>query len=189
MVLQYGHGLLGSYDEARGDYLAAMANENRWVLLAQDWKGMSDQDAGYVTLMLATDLSDFEIIPDRGIQGLSELILGLRFVRNTLAADPLVQYGGRSVIDPTRAGYYGNSQGAILVLQKKVLSRHGECHDPTHAATVRTTSKCREQYSVAQFNLWGGESVGRRRLAYDKLRCVVRTNANSEKLPSGVEVG
>ena len=114
MVLQYGHGLLGSYDEARGDYLAAMANENRWVLLAQDWKGMSDQDAGYVTLMLATDLSDFEIIPDRGIQGLSELILGLRFVRNTLAADPLVQYGGRSVIDPTRAGYYGNSQGGIL---------------------------------------------------------------------------
>lgn len=114
MVLQYGHGLLGDRGEARADYLAELADENRWVILAQDWKGMSEADAGFISLMLATDLSNFEIVTDRSIQGLSEVVHGLRFTRNTLAGDPLLAYDGKPVIDPARVGYYGNSQGGIL---------------------------------------------------------------------------
>lgn len=114
MILQYGHGLLGDLDEARADYLAQLADANRWVILAQNWTGMSGEDAGPITLMLATDLSDFEIVPDRTIQGFTELMSGLRLTANALAADPLLQYDGQPVIDGTRAGYYGNSQGGIF---------------------------------------------------------------------------
>ncbi|MBA2320157.1 MAG: hypothetical protein H0V89_03290 [Deltaproteobacteria bacterium] len=114
MILQYGHGLLGDLGEARADYLAQLADTNRWVILAQNWTGMSGADVGPITLMLATDLSDFEIIPDRTIQGFTELMSGLRLAANALAADPLLQYGGLPVIDGTRAGYYGNSQGGIF---------------------------------------------------------------------------
>ncbi len=114
MVLQYGHGLLGSRDEARADYLADLADENRWVILAQDWIGMSEADAGVVALMIANDVSDFEIITDRSIQGLSEVVQGLRFTRSTLLDDPLLAYDGKRVIDPSKVGYYGNSQGGIL---------------------------------------------------------------------------
>jgi hypothetical protein len=114
MILQYGHGLLGSYTEANADYLAQLADANRFVILAQDWTGMAERDAGPITLMLVSDLSDFEIIPDRTIQGFSELMSGLRLARNALAADPLLSYGGKPVIDGTRAGFYGNSQGGIF---------------------------------------------------------------------------
>jgi hypothetical protein len=114
-VIQYGHGLLGNYDEARGGYLAELADRNRWVLFAQNWIGMSSFDAGYVTLMLATDASGFEIIPDRTVQGLTEWAVGARLARGALVDDPSFVYGGRSVIDPARAPvFYGNSQGAIV---------------------------------------------------------------------------
>ena len=40
MVLQYGHGLLGSKGEARTGYLSEMANRYGWVVVASDWVGM-----------------------------------------------------------------------------------------------------------------------------------------------------
>jgi hypothetical protein len=114
-VIQYGHGLLGDYSEARGDYLAQLADRNRWVLFAQNWTGMSEADAPYVTLMLATDVSGFEMVPDRTVQGLSEWAVGLRLARGALVDDPSFAIDGAPVIDPTLDPvYYGNSQGAIL---------------------------------------------------------------------------
>ena len=114
MVLQYGHGLLGDYSEAEADYLAQIADTNRFVIFAQDWTGMCQDDAGPITLMLVSDLSDFEIIPDRTIQGFTELMSGLRLATHALASDPLLSWNGKPVIDGSRAGYYGNSQGGIF---------------------------------------------------------------------------
>jgi hypothetical protein len=114
-VLQYGHGLLGDFGEARSSYLAELADTNRWVLVAQNWTGMSGEDAPFITLMMALDVSDFEVIPDRTTQGLSEWVVGARLATGALGAAPELQFGGRSVIDSSLPPiYYGNSQGAIL---------------------------------------------------------------------------
>ncbi len=113
-ILQYGHGLLGTYDEARGDYLASLASEHRFVILAQDWTGMATDDAGALTLMLATDVSRFRMIPERSQQGFVELMAGLHMARTSLVAHPDLQVDGVSVIDPDQFAFYGNSQGGIL---------------------------------------------------------------------------
>jgi hypothetical protein len=114
-VLQYGHGLFGSLDEARTGYLGELADRNRWVVFAQTWTGMSTLDAAAVTLMLARDISDFEALPDRTTQGFSEFVVGARFARGALVDDPNLAFDGQPVIDPDLdLVYYGNSQGAIL---------------------------------------------------------------------------
>lgn len=114
-LVQYGHGLLGDYEEARADYLAKLADDNRWVLMAQNWTGMSTIDAPGITLMIALDLSDFESVPDRTTQGFGEWAAGARLGRGALAQDPALQFGGLGAIDPSLPpAFYGNSQGAIL---------------------------------------------------------------------------
>ncbi|MEQ1504031.1 MAG: hypothetical protein ABMB14_17445 [Myxococcota bacterium] len=114
-VVQYGHGLFGDVDEARSGYLGELIDANRWVLIAQNWTGMSSADAPYITLMLTLDLSDFDMIPDRTTQGFVEWVVGLRLARGALADDPALAFGGASVIDPAlEPVFYGNSQGAIF---------------------------------------------------------------------------
>lgn len=114
-LLQYGHGLLGDLGEARGDYLSALIDESRMVLWAQNWTGMSTDDAPYITLMMALDVSDFDVIPDRTVQGLTEWVVGANLAVGAFASLPEAQLSGQSVIDTTRPPvFYGNSQGAIL---------------------------------------------------------------------------
>ena len=114
-LVQYGHGLFGSYDEARAGYLSALADENRYVIFAQDWTGMATLDAATIALTLALDVSDFVSLPDRTTQGFTEWVVGARLAVGPLAADPSLSFGGASVVDPALGvAYYGNSQGAIL---------------------------------------------------------------------------
>ncbi|MEQ1569680.1 MAG: hypothetical protein ABMA64_28855 [Myxococcota bacterium] len=114
-VVQYGHGLLGDLGEAESSYLQALANAHRWVLVAQNWTGMATEDAGYITLMLALDPSDFEILPDRTLQGFTEWVVGGRLAVGALASDPNLVFGGSPVIDRALPPqFYGNSQGAIF---------------------------------------------------------------------------
>lgn len=114
-ILQYGHGLFGDLEEARTGYLSELADENRWVVLAHNWTGMSIYDVAWITLMLSLTPSDFPGIPDRTQQGLTEWMVGLRLASRELVADETFQFGGRPVIDPALTPvYYGNSQGAIL---------------------------------------------------------------------------
>ena len=113
-VLQYGHGLLGSYDEAKTGYLSQMADDFGWVILATSWTGMKEQDLPAVLNVMSTDASRFPIIPERSHQGFIEAMAALRMVQGDLASDPSVTFDGVSVIDPETFSYYGNSQGAIL---------------------------------------------------------------------------
>lgn len=114
-VMQYGHGLLGSLGEGRSGYLSELIDANRWVLIGQNWTGMSELDALYIPLMLSFDPSDFHAIPDRTQQGFSEWTAGLRMILGDLADDDALSFGGQPVIDRSlQPVYYGNSQGAIL---------------------------------------------------------------------------
>jgi len=114
LILQYGHGLLGDYGEARTGYLSAMADDNRWVVLAMNWDGMSEADYGEIVIMLASDVSGFRMIPERSLQGFIQKMYALRALRGDLGQDDALVYDGASVVDPDRFAYYGNSQGAIM---------------------------------------------------------------------------
>ncbi len=118
IMLQYGHGLLGDLSEARTGWLASFANDNSYVIFAMTWTGMSEYDVGPITLMLATDISDFGLLPERCQQGFVEWVYGLRMMQTSFVNDPNIVYPGPggdiSLIDGAKLGYYGNSQGAIL---------------------------------------------------------------------------
>lgn len=114
MVLQYGHGLLGSKGEARAGYLGEMANDYKWIIVASDWVGMAEEDVSAITLMLALEPGEFAMLPERSMQGFVQKDLALRAVRGALGQDEALSVDGVSLIDPGRVGYYGNSQGGIL---------------------------------------------------------------------------
>ena len=71
---------------------------------------MSHDDVPAAALMLGTDLSNFAMIPDRCHQGVLNALLLMRLVCSpAFVDDEHVVFNGRSVIDPTRRYYYGNS--------------------------------------------------------------------------------
>ena len=77
-ILQYGHGLFGSYEEVEyssSSYLYEDATNYGYVLAASTWLGLSGQDVPAVASILVTDLSDIQYIPDRNTQGITILIL------------------------------------------------------------------------------------------------------------------
>jgi len=113
-ILQYGHGLLGSKSEARTGHLSQLADDAGYVIVATDWKGMSDRDRGPITLMVAQDSSDFAFVPERSIQGFVEFMAVLHVAMKGLSQDDLLVFEETNIIDPERRYYYGISQGGIL---------------------------------------------------------------------------
>ncbi|MCO4747776.1 MAG: hypothetical protein KC912_23475 [Proteobacteria bacterium] len=114
MVMQYGHGLLGSMGEARTGWLSDFANREGFIVVATDWTGMSEEDAPYIALMIVDDVSNFSEIPERSHQGFAEFAALTRLVKTGLVDEPQLQGTSGSLIDPNEVTYYGNSQGAIL---------------------------------------------------------------------------
>jgi len=114
--LQYGHGLFGDKNEVQSSYLGEQADRHGYVLAASDWIGLSEVDSPVVVAMMATDLTDFGIVPDRCQQGLLNALFLMRLLREgKLAKDPALVFNGKPVLDGTSASYYyGNSQGGIL---------------------------------------------------------------------------
>jgi pimeloyl-ACP methyl ester carboxylesterase len=113
-ILQYGHGLLGSMSEAKTGHLSQLANDGGYVVVATDWKGMSEKDRGAITLMVAQDSSNFAFVPERSVQGFVEFMAVLHVAMKGLVEDELLVFEGTNLIDPSRRYYYGISQGGIL---------------------------------------------------------------------------
>jgi hypothetical protein len=113
-ILQYGHGLLGSKDEAHTGHLSQLANDGGYVVVATDWKGMSDRDRGEITLMMAQDVSNFAFLPERSVQGFVEFMAVLHVAMKGLSQDEHLVFEDTNLIDPARRYYYGISQGGIL---------------------------------------------------------------------------
>jgi len=113
-ILQYGHGLLGSKSEARTGHLSQLADDAGYIVVATDWKGMSDKDRGPITLMVAEDGSDFAFVAERSIQGFVEFMAVLHVAMKGLSQDEHLAFEGVNLIDPDRRFYYGISQGGIM---------------------------------------------------------------------------
>src|SRR4051812_27300854 len=111
----YGHGLLGSDSEVyTNPDMAPMANDHDFVFCATPWEGMSSADIPNAGSVLA-DLSGMPTIADPLQQGmLNALYLGRLMAHpQGLAANPLLQEGGRPIVTPGQLFYDGNSQGGI----------------------------------------------------------------------------
>jgi len=114
-LVQYGHGLLGSLEETKTGWLSAQAQADRYVLYGQDWTGMAEEDRFPILEMIDGDIDEFPMVPERTMQGLAQKLVGLRFARDVLSADPAMAAKGSRFVDPALPPtYYGNSQGGII---------------------------------------------------------------------------
>lgn len=120
-LIQYGHGLLGGQGEVQNGYLSEFADTHGYIIFATDWTGMKEEDAGPISLMLVTDLAKFAMIPERSQQGFVEKLATMKMMKGVMLSEPELmepdpddESAMVSLIDPDRAYYYGNSQGAIL---------------------------------------------------------------------------
>lgn len=117
-ILQYGHGFFGHFDEAYTGWLREFASDNRFVIVATDWKGMATDDVGYLTLTILNDPSAIASLPERSVQGMVEQNAMLMLARTALAQDDALAFDDGTgtlvnVLDPDRYGFYGISQGSI----------------------------------------------------------------------------
>ncbi len=114
-MIIYGHGLLGSSDEAGGGVQQTTANELCNVIVGTDMRGMSAIDVPAVARALndATHADEvFEVLE----QGLVNHVALVRAMRTTFADSLFVDAanGNKKLVDPTLVYYYGLSQGGIL---------------------------------------------------------------------------
>lgn len=109
----YGHGLLGSRNEATGSSSEDLRRSG-YAACGVDWIGMATEDITNVALILQ-DVSYFGSLPDRTQQGfLNFMYVGRALLHEDgLGADPAFQVGGQRLLEE-RLVYDGNSQGGIL---------------------------------------------------------------------------
>ena len=117
----YGHGLLGSANEATSGAQQLLGQTHNFVVCATDEIGFSTADISNIATNILPDLGNFPELSDRVQQGLlNELYLG----RLMIHADGFLSdaafhvddgdVGSDPVIDIARLYYNGNSQGGIL---------------------------------------------------------------------------
>lgn len=119
-ILLYGHGLLGSSDQAVGGSTRDLAATACLVVIGTDMRGMSGDDIEAVILSL-NDISKADRVMEVLVQGLVNHHALVEAARTTLASELFVVDddgpGGaapRSIVDPTKITYYGLSQGGIF---------------------------------------------------------------------------
>jgi hypothetical protein len=110
-MLIYGHGLLGSSDQAAGR--KDEADNLCMVVVGTDMRGMSEQDVPAVLFAL-NDLNKAEELFGGLIQGLVNHIALEHAIRGPMAQTLFVDDEDNSLVDPTKVYYYGLSQGHIF---------------------------------------------------------------------------
>lgn len=117
LTIQFGHGLLGGRDESTQAYLGQLLDDHGAVMIASDWRGMSRDDRGDITLMMATDLGMFPRVPERTLQGFVELDAVMRHLQEGGFDDePALLVDDVAVFDASQTSFYGISQGGIIGL-------------------------------------------------------------------------
>jgi hypothetical protein len=117
-IMQYGHGLFGSYREVEygsSTYLYEDATNYGYVICASTWIGLSEQDILALSAIVALDISDFLYVPDRTIQGMVNALGLMTMMKTSFAKDPLMLTSkGESIINSEKTSYFGNSEGGIF---------------------------------------------------------------------------
>ncbi|CAN5125069.1 hypothetical protein BH09MYX1_BH09MYX1_49160 [soil metagenome] len=121
-ILQNGHGLLGSRNEGINDYFAAICNTNDFVGIAVDWVGMAHDDVDTITQATTQNLNLFRNAVDRQHQGIVNSLLAMRMMMGRMKNDPNLLVNGKSILDPSKRYYRGDSQGGIFGATYMALS-------------------------------------------------------------------
>src|SRR5260221_13035532 len=111
----YGHGLLGSRDEAGGSS-TQRDREHNLLTCAVDWMGLSEHDIGNAVVTL-TDPSNFASVADRVQQGFVNFLYLGRALKHAdgLATNAAFQDASHKPLFKTGTLFYdGNSQGGIM---------------------------------------------------------------------------
>lgn len=116
-VLQYGHGFLGSINEANNRWLKQQAHEQVHLILASDMQGMSsDNEPLWISTLLAGG-TRFPLLAEEAMQGVVNHVALQRMVKTSLldVDDPALERDdGEPVWDGETVWYYGNSQGGSV---------------------------------------------------------------------------
>jgi hypothetical protein len=118
-ILQYGHGLFGTYKEVEygsSDYMYEDATDYGYVICASTWIGLSSEDVPAMADIIGKDLTDFQYIPDRTIQGVVNALGLMTMLKGKFSQDPemLTATTGQPIINPEKTAYFGNSEGGIF---------------------------------------------------------------------------
>lgn len=62
-------------------YMQEIADHHGYVVVACDWWGMADYDVAAIVAMMATDLGDFVMVPDRLTQGMVNALALMRLMK------------------------------------------------------------------------------------------------------------
>ena len=123
-VMEFGHGLFFSRKEASDEFLARMANDEGYAIIAMDWRGMSVYDLLVVVKTLMSTPSLFQAVRDNLIQGYANKYALQHFARNGMLKTRWFAFAERPGAERKRVRlfkdqspsfvFYGISQGGIL---------------------------------------------------------------------------
>lgn len=124
-VLSYGHGFLGSLNEADNGWLRDMAQRYRFAIVATSYQGMSDGNLPVWISTLTADAGSFPLISHEAMQGTMNHLALQRLLRSgALDALPELQTTeGAPLLDRDTLWYYGNSQGGTQGALVNALTR------------------------------------------------------------------
>jgi hypothetical protein len=123
-LVEYGHGLLGSYDEVDAGNVRAFADEHNAVVCATKWAGFSDDDVPNAIATLG-EFGNFPTMADRMQQGvLNQIFLGRLMTRDggLSSVAELKRADGGQLFDTAHLDYDGNSQGGIMGMMLTAVS-------------------------------------------------------------------
>mmetsp|Transcript_23425 Transcript_23425/g.36082 ORF Transcript_23425/g.36082 Transcript_23425/m.36082 type:complete len:1023 (+) Transcript_23425:161-3229(+) len=125
--VDWGHGVLFSRGETDiyNFFLHKIANDNGYVIVGADWRGMTRYDLPVIIKCLMSRPSDFHAVRDNLIQGFVNKLCVQYFVKNKLIKMDWFKFNVSNVencgesnctVSEARPEYvfYGNSQGGIL---------------------------------------------------------------------------
>lgn len=114
LLLQGGHGLFGAHTDVLSNPWASVADAAHAVVFATSWRGLSGDDYMDIAEVMASDPSGFHMVTDQLEQGQFEALALARLMKGDLAADPVMQVDGHSVVDTGHMGYLGVSLGSVV---------------------------------------------------------------------------
>ncbi len=112
-ILIFGHGFFGNTEEAQGGVLRRVARDLCMVVVGGVWRGMSSDDLAFAFGAL-NDGNKGLAFGERIVQGIVDFIALEQLARGKLATEVLIDDADASIVDPSRAYFYGISQGHIL---------------------------------------------------------------------------
>lgn len=122
-IVEYGHGLFWSREEARKDWLRETAEREGFIVVGLDTQGMSESEIGAWGGQLSADLGGMTHLTEWPAQGIMNQLAVQRLLRGRLKNEVTMTADGLRLYDPSRITYYGNSQGGTLGATMMALTR------------------------------------------------------------------